>query len=176
MAEFISILTSVIADPRFPIAVGFAALAGLVRGFTGFGSALIYMPLVSAVYGPHVAAATLLLIDTVCGLPFAVHALPYCNRRELTPVTIAGALALPFGVLALLWVDPLILRWFIAVLALAALATLVAGWRYHGRPTVPAALAGNDHGRRKRRRGADRRTAAAGFLARRQQQRHHRAR
>jgi uncharacterized membrane protein YfcA len=138
--ELIATFASTIADSRFPIAVGFAALAGLVRGFTGFGSALIYMPLVSAVYGPHVAAATLLLIDTVCGFPFAVHALPYCNRREVTPVMIAGALALPFGVWALLWLDPLILRWFIAVLALSALAVLVAGWRYHGRPTLVASL------------------------------------
>ena len=141
MNELIATLTSVVADSRFPIAVGFAALAGLVRGFTGFGSALIYMPLVSAVYGPQVAAATLLLIDTVCGFPFAVHSLPYCNRREVTPVMIAGAVALPFGVWALLWIDPLVLRWFIAVLALAALAVLVAGWRYHGRPTLPASLA-----------------------------------
>jgi uncharacterized membrane protein YfcA len=140
MGELLSPMASVIADPRFPIAIGFAALAGLVRGFTGFGSALIYMPLVSAIYGPHVAAATLLLIDTVCGMPFALHALPYCNRHEVTPVVFAGVLALPFGVLALLWVDPLILRWFIAVLALAALAALVAGWRYHGRPTLLASL------------------------------------
>ena len=73
-------------------------------------------------------------------MPFAVHALPYCNRREVTPVAIAGALALSFGVMALLWVDPLILRWLIAVLALAALAILAAGWRYHGRPTLFAAL------------------------------------
>ena len=141
MNELIATLTSVVGDSRFPIAVGFAALAGLVRGFTGFGSALIYMPLVSAVYGPQVAAATLLLIDTVCGFPFAVHSLPYCNRREVTPAMIAGAVALPFGVWALLWIDPLVLRWFIAVLALAALAVLVAGWRYHGRPTLPASLA-----------------------------------
>ena len=129
-----------VADPRFPIAVGIAVLAGLVRGFSGFGSALIYMPLMSAVYGPQVAASTLLLIDSVSSLPFTFKVMPQCNWREVTPVSIAGALALPIGVMALVLIDPLVLRWFIAALVLAALAALASGWRYHGRPTVAASL------------------------------------
>jgi len=138
--QTLSIFADVIADPRFPAAVGIAALSGLVRGFSGFGSALIYMPLISAVYGPRLAAPTLLLIDTLCSLPFAIRAMPHCNWREVTPVSIAGALVLPLGVAALLYVDPLWLRWFIAVLVLVALATLAAGWRYHGKPSVAASL------------------------------------
>jgi hypothetical protein len=131
---------AVIADPRFPIAIGIAALAGLVRGFSGFGSALIYVPLISAVYGPRVAAPTLLLIDSIASLPFAIHAMPQCNWREVTPVTIAGAVALPLGVAALVYVDPLILRWFISALVLIAVTALAAGWRYRGRPTLAASL------------------------------------
>ena len=81
--------------------------------------------------------AHLLLIDIAAcrspaGLPQA--------RREVTPVTIAGALVLPLGVAALLYVDPLWLRWFISLLVLAALAALAAGWRYHGKPTLTASL------------------------------------
>ncbi len=138
--QTLSIFTDVIADPRFPIAIGIAALSGLVRGFSGFGSALIYMPLISAVYSPRLAAPTLLLIDTICSLPFALQAMPQCNWREVAPVSIASAVALPFGVMALVLVDPLSLRWFIAGLVLVALVTLIAGWRYHGRPTLAASL------------------------------------
>ena len=54
-----------------------------MRGFTGFGSALIYMPLISAVYSPKLAAPTLLLIDTISSLPFAIRAMPDCNWREV---------------------------------------------------------------------------------------------
>jgi uncharacterized membrane protein YfcA len=138
--QILSIFADAAADPRFPIALGIAALAGLVRGFTGFGSALIYMPLVSAVYSPQVAAPTLLLIDTISSLPFALHAIPQCNWREVSPVTMAGAVALPFGVAMLVYLDPLLLRWFIEVLVLLALGTLAAGWRYHGKPTIAASL------------------------------------
>jgi hypothetical protein len=120
--------------------VGIAVLAGLVRGFTGFGSALIYMPLISAVYGPRLAAPTLLLIDTICSFPFALKAVPDCNWREVRLVMITGAVGVPLGVAALVYVDALALRWFIAVLVLIAVAILASGWRYHGRPTIGASL------------------------------------
>ena len=128
------------ADPRFVYALGIATVAGLVRGFSGFGSALIYMPLISAIYSPAVAAATILLIDSLCGLPFAIHAWPKANRREVLPVSLGGVVGVPLGVMALLYIEPLTLRWFIAALVLAAVAALAAGWRYHGKPTLPASL------------------------------------
>ena len=37
-----SAFAAAIADWRFPLAI--SALAGLVRGFSGFGSALVYAP------------------------------------------------------------------------------------------------------------------------------------
>jgi uncharacterized protein len=138
--QTLSPLVDAVADPRFPLAFGIAAVAGLVRGFTGFGSALIYVPLMSVVYGPRIAVPTLAVIDFVCSLPFALRVLPDCNRREVVSVSITGTLALPCGVAALLLVDPLILRWLISILVLGAVATLVSGWRYHGRPTLAASL------------------------------------
>jgi uncharacterized membrane protein YfcA len=140
-ADTLALFKDVVADPRFPIALGIAAISGLVRGFSGFGSALIYMPLISAVYSPLLAAPTLLLIDTLCSLPFSIRVMPQCNWREVTPVSIAGALVLPLGVAALIYVDALTLRWFIAVLVLIALIVLIAGWRYHGKPTLAASFA-----------------------------------
>ncbi len=137
---FIAALAQAAGEPFFGAAVGIALISGLVRGFTGFGSALIYIPLISAIYGPRIAAPTLLLIDTLCALPFALHAAPNCNMREVTAVSIAGALALPIGVMALLWVDALTLRWFIAFLVLVALTALVAGWRYRGKPNIGVSL------------------------------------
>ena len=133
-------ISALLHEPRFIAAVAIAAVAGLVRGFTGFGSALIYMPLISAIYGPRVAAPTLLLIDTICALPFALHAMPQCNWREVAPVSAAACVALPLGAMALVLVDPLWLRWFIVGLVLVALVTLVSGWRYRGQPTLPASF------------------------------------
>src|SRR5437764_4069259 len=137
MAAFAAALS----DSRFVAAVVVAALSGFVRGFSGFGSALIYIPLIAAVYEPRIAAPTLLLIDLVGSAPFTVRELPGCNWREVVPVTTAAALAVPFGTMALIWIDPIVLRWFIAVLVLGLLAVLASGWRYNGKPTLPVSIA-----------------------------------
>ncbi|MFK8250327.1 sulfite exporter TauE/SafE family protein [Ancylobacter terrae] len=117
-----------------------AAVAGLTRGFSGFGGALIFMPLVSAAYGPAVAAPVLLLVDTVLTAPIVLRAVRQCHWRELAPLALAAMAAVPAGVYLLRHVDPVVLRWALAVLALALLALLVSGWRYHGKPTLPATV------------------------------------
>src|SRR5882724_8416785 len=136
-----SIYGAAIADPRFAAAVAISALSGLVRGFSGFGSAMIYMPLMAAVYEPRIAAATLLLVDFVASSPFTVKELPRCTWREVLPIFIAAVIAIPFGTLALELVEPIVLRWFIALLVVSLLAVLISGWRYHGRPRLPATIA-----------------------------------
>lgn len=133
-------LTEALADRRFFAALAIAVLSGLVRGFSGFGSALIYMPLVAAVYDPRTAAVTLLLIDFVGAAPFAVRAFGQCNWREVLPIWIAAAVGIPFGTIALLIVDPAILRWFMALLVVSLLGVVMSGWRYRGPPHLPLTL------------------------------------
>src|ERR1044072_6750138 len=43
----------------------------------------------------------------------------------------------PIGALALVFADPVVLRWIISALVLMLLAVLASGWRYHGRPPLP---------------------------------------
>src|SRR5436305_6188867 len=136
MAAFAAALS----DSRFVAAVVVAALSGFVRGFSGFGSALIYIPLIAAVYEPRIAAPTLLLIDLVGSAPFTIRELPRCNWREVLPVTMAAAAAVPLGTMALILVDPIVLRWIIAALVLTLLAVLASGWRYHGPPSLAVAI------------------------------------
>lgn len=123
-----------VSDRRFVAAAAVSALSGLVRGFAGFGSALIYMPLVAAIYDPRIAAITLLLVDFCGSTPFTIPEFRRCDWNEVIPIAVTTAIAVPFGTMALLWVDPIVLRWGIAVLVLGLLAALVAGWRFHERP------------------------------------------
>ena len=125
---------AVINDRRFIAAAAVSALSGLVRGFAGFGSALIYMPLVAAIYEPRVAAITLLLIDFCGSTPFTVPEFRRCDWNEVIPIAVATTIAVPFGTMALIWVDPIVLRWGIAVLVLGLLAALIAGIRFHKDP------------------------------------------
>jgi uncharacterized membrane protein YfcA len=136
----LSSIAAVVSDRRFVSALAAAVLSGVARGFAGFGSALIYIPLISAIYGPRTAAPTLVLLDLVCSLPFALGLVRVCNWREVAPMTIFATLAVPFGVMSLILVDPAILRWLIALSVLTLLAALVTGWRYHGRPNLAVTI------------------------------------
>ena len=130
------LFAAAVADHRFWAALAIAIMAGAVRGFSGFGSAQIYIPLIAAVYSPRVAAVTLLIIDTFGAAPFTVRAFAYCTWREVLPMYAAAAIAVPIGTLALLVIDPVILRWFIAFLVLSLVGVLISGWHYHGRPRL----------------------------------------
>jgi uncharacterized membrane protein YfcA len=133
-------LAALVAEPRFIAAVLVTALAGIVRGFSGFGSALIYIPLIAAIYDPRIAAVTLLITDTVASMPFTLSQTRRCNWREVTPVSVAAIATIPFGALALQYADPVILRWGIALLVIGLLTVLVSGWRYHVAPSVAASI------------------------------------
>jgi len=121
-------------------AIATALIAGVTRGFSGFGGALIFIPLVSAAFGPKVAAPSLLVIDTILTLPIVIRALRACIWREVAPLALGAVVAVPAGVAVLEHIDPLLLRWILAGLTFALLALLVSGWRHGGRHPLPVTL------------------------------------
>jgi uncharacterized membrane protein YfcA len=129
-----------IADPRFVLALAISVLAGLVRGFSGFGSALVYMPLMSALYGPRIAAPSMAVIDVLAAVTFVSTVWRQAAWREVLPLAVSALVAAQFGSLILKYADPILLRWFITILVLAVVAVLVSGWRYQGRPILVVTL------------------------------------
>jgi uncharacterized membrane protein YfcA len=131
-----STFATVIADPRFALAAGISVLSGAVRGFSGFGSALVYVPLMSALYGPQVGAATYLLIDFATGIVFSIGVWRHAVWREVVPLVVAAVFAAQFGTLILHYADPVWLRWLMVGVVLVVVVVLGSGWRYHGRPLL----------------------------------------
>src|SRR5262249_41939217 len=129
-----------ILDPRFALGVAISILAGLVRGFSGFGSALVYVPLMSALYGPRLATTSLAVIDVFAAVTFVPRVWPKAVWRDVFPLAAAALVAAQFGSLILKYADPIALRWFITALVLTVVAVLASGWRYHGRPVLIVTL------------------------------------
>jgi len=115
--------------------------AGLARGFSGFGAALIFMPVASALVTPAVAAPVLLIADDVLAAGFLPGAWQRAARPQVAVMALGAVAGVPLGTLVLKTADPLMLRWIIALLASAMLALLVSGWRYAGAPRNPVTLA-----------------------------------
>jgi uncharacterized membrane protein YfcA len=128
--------TSVVSDPRFALALGISILSGAVRGFSGFGSALIYVPMMSALYGPKIGAASFLLTDFITGIVFSLGVWRQATWREIAPLALSAVIAAQFGTLILRYADPSHLRWAMAAMVLVIVVVLASGWRYHGKPLL----------------------------------------
>ncbi|MDQ1197919.1 hypothetical protein [Agrobacterium sp. SORGH_AS 787] len=63
-----SILSTGLSSSALAFLVLVALSAGLARGFSGFGAALIFVPLASSVMGPQIAVPLLLVVDGVMTL------------------------------------------------------------------------------------------------------------
>jgi len=109
-----------------------AFIAATARGFSGFGAALIFMPLASSFAGPRLVAALLLVIDFVSAAPLVPNAWKEADRKA-TAMIVAGALVgVPLGTFFLSRLDPVTTRWIISCLVAALLVLLLSGWRYRG--------------------------------------------
>jgi uncharacterized protein len=124
------------ADISLNVALAICAIAfisGTARGFSGFGAAMIFMPLASSVAGPRLVAALLLVIDFIAAAPLLPNAWRQADRKA-TAVMVAGALVgVPIGTWCLSRFDPVTTRWIISCFVGALLLLLLSGWRYRGK-------------------------------------------
>lgn len=120
------------------LAITFAA--SLARGFSGFGAALIFIPLASALLGPKVAVPLLLVADGVMTAGMVPGAVRKADRRDVLTMAVGAFVGVPTGTWLLTTLDPLVLRWGIVALAALMLALLLSGWRYRGRPKPPLTI------------------------------------
>jgi uncharacterized membrane protein YfcA len=121
-----------------------AFISGTSRGFSGFGAALIFMPLASSMAAPQLVAPLLLIIDFVAAAPLLPNAWRKADRKA-TAVMAAGALiGVPVGTYFLTRLEPVTTRWIISCFVTALLVLLLSGWRYRGywlgRP-IPSVIA-----------------------------------
>ncbi len=113
-----------------------ALIAGLARGFSGFGAALIFMPLASALVGPRLAAPLFMVMDAVVALPMLADARKRATWAEVMPMLAGAVVGVPAGTFVLTHFDATGLRWVIVGLGAIMLGLLISGWRYGGRPHV----------------------------------------
>jgi uncharacterized protein len=114
-----------------------ALIAGLARGFSGFGAALIFVPIAASLIGPQKASPLLLITDAIVALPLIWSAWGKARKREVVLMAIGGLVGAPLGTWILKSGDATELRWLIAIITACMLALLLSGWRYHGEPKRP---------------------------------------
>lgn len=121
--------------------VGAAAIvAGLARGFSGVGGALIFIPLASAAIGPRLAAAVLLVVDTVLAAGLIPNAWRVGQKPDVLLMAVGALIGVPLGTWILTQSDPIVIRWIIPGIVVGMLGLLISGVRYRGPPAAPVLI------------------------------------
>ncbi|WP_428545998.1 TSUP family transporter [Profundibacter sp.] len=125
-------LTEAVAIDGFWLLVTAAAVAGLVRGFSGFGTAMVYLPVAGQILTPFQALTTLMVMDLIGPLPNIPAAIRTGHKRDILRLSASTLVALPLGVLVLGLIAPEVFRYGVSLISLLLLVLLMAGVRYHG--------------------------------------------
>jgi uncharacterized membrane protein YfcA len=133
--------TPVVLDWRLAAAILATAIAGIMRGYSGFGTAVILAPVYSLLWGPRAGIPVMLLMELVVSVQLLPGAIKDADRRVVLPLGGAAALATPLGAWILLTADADALRRFIGGFVLVFGLLLMSGWRYHGSRPLPLNLA-----------------------------------
>lgn len=109
-----------------------AFVGGLVRGFSGFGTAMVFLPVAAPFLGPFGAILALTIMDLFGPLPNLRRAWGSVEKPDLWRLLAGCALALPVGLWVLTRVEPEVFRYAVSLVSLGMLAVLLTGLRYHG--------------------------------------------
>lgn len=115
--------------------------AGLVRGFTGFGTAMIFVP-VATQFLP-IADVVFLMAATGIASTFALapQAWRDCDKVEISTLGFAATITVPLGLWIMVQVDSVALRWVVCGITGLTLLAVVTGWRWEGKLGLPGRLA-----------------------------------
>ncbi len=133
-------------DARFAAVCLATLVGGFMRGFVGFGAALVTIPVLSLAYEPRLAVAAM----SVVGIPTLFQLLPEAIRTSerpiVVPISLAILLSTPLGTWILVSVSPALMKVVISLLVVIMVAMLMRGWRLEqqvGRPIlIGAGVAG----------------------------------
>ncbi len=129
VTDWFTRVSGVALDERLALIALAVVLAGFLRGFIGFGAALVTIPVVSLVFGPLMA----LPIVAIMGLPSTLQLLPDAVRHSEWPIVVPISLAVfvgaPIGTWVLVSVDQDLMKIIISALVIAMVGFLAMGWR-----------------------------------------------
>lgn len=127
-------------EPSTLLVASAALLGGFVRGFAGFGGALIFMPLATVAIEPALAILVICALELPAALWLLRKLWSIVRLREILAIAVGAMIGSPLGVQILLMLESTTVRWIICGLVLLAAALLASGWRYRGTTPAPVSV------------------------------------
>jgi uncharacterized membrane protein YfcA len=98
--------------------------AGIIRGFAGFGSALLAVPALSLIFDPAQAVVIEVLIEIPVSIGLLPVALRGAARRTVLPMLISFLVFVPVGAMLLKTFDPAPMKIFISLVVLSMVGVI----------------------------------------------------
>ena len=111
------------------IAAAIVFVGGFIRGFVGFGSALIIVPVLALMFTPQLAVIMHGIMDLPSNFQLLPTAVRHCSRRTVVPMALSLAAGIPIGVYFLSSVDAAPMRIIISILVLVMVGLLALNTR-----------------------------------------------
>jgi len=120
-------------------------LASLVAGLTGFGFAIVAVPILMILMPPKAVVPLVQLLSAVLNVAILVEARKWIDLKRMWPLLLAGIAGVPLGTYLLLILDPQTLRILVGAVVVVSAVAMLAGWRWSVRneklASVPVGLA-----------------------------------
>lgn len=127
-------------DARLIAVVMAAVIGGFMRGFVGFGGALVSVPLLTIAFGPRDAVA----ISSLIGLPATLQLMPqavrYSEREIILPTSLAILATAPLGSWLLVSVDPRLMSVAISLLVVGMIPLIARSRTYRRAIKLPGLI------------------------------------
>ena len=129
-------------EPRMIVLTGAAALvAGVVRGFSGFGGPALMALVLTQFYNPLSVLTKVVIIDAASYLLLVPSTAREFNRRVIAIVTLATLAGLPIGTYLLVETDPVVMKRAIAGAVAACVFVMLFGGRLRASPSIAVHIA-----------------------------------
>ncbi len=125
-------IAAAVLDWRMLGAILATIVAGVMRGYAGFGTAVILAPIFATLWGTREGVPVMLLMELMITMQLAPKAWPEADRRVVLTLGGAALLTMPLGTYALFALDQETLRRLIGGFVLVFGCALMSGWRYRG--------------------------------------------
>ena len=113
-------------DQTFAVALCAVVVSGVLRGYSGFGAALIIIPIFSNLYSPLTALSFHVLIEMPTLLVLLPTAIKTYDKKLVNFSVLSLVLAVPIGFYFISLVDAVVLRLFIGVVVIVSVFLI---WR-----------------------------------------------
>ena len=103
--------------------------SGFIRGFLGFASGLITIPMLSFLYSPIFAIVFNIVIEIPTTIYLTYVGAKTCKFREISPMFFSMLITIPIGTIFLISIDEEVIRIIMSIFVIFFVILIASGWR-----------------------------------------------